>query len=105
MKRKIYIAGKVSGIPIAECIMKFDAAQKQIEKMGHQAINPLAVVDNWNMEWLPAMRLCLKALLDCDAIYLIGDWFNSRGAIIELQLAQDLDIQVIIDTDELEQIK
>lgn len=105
MKRKIYIAGKVTGEPIAECTMKFGTAQKQIEKMGHEAINPLAVVGSWDTEWQTAMRLCLKAMIDCDAIYLIGDWFNSRGAVIELQLAQELGIQVIIDLDELEQIK
>jgi hypothetical protein len=44
MKKKIYIVGKVSGEPLAECTMKFATAQKEIESQGLIAINPLAVV-------------------------------------------------------------
>lgn len=89
---KIYITGKVTGEPIAQCTMKFGNAQQQIEALGHEAINPLQVVNNWNATWQDAMKLCIKALMDADAIYLLSCSNNSKGAAVEMQLAKHLKI-------------
>jgi hypothetical protein len=99
--KSIYIAGKVSGEPIAECTMKFGTAQKEIENQGFKAINPLEVVGDWQTPWQPAMKLCLLALICCDAILLLDDWQDSRGAMIEQKLAQDLGIKILIGTKDL----
>lgn len=71
MKKKIYIAGKVTGTPIGDCTMKFGSAQKQLEALGFEAVNPLVVVNDWHCTWDHAMRLCIKALMDCDAMYIL----------------------------------
>lgn len=92
--KKIYIAGKVSGEPLAECTMKFGMAQKKLEQSGFTAVNPLEVVGNWKTDWLPAMKLCIKALMDCDGILLLPDYLDSRGATIERNLAKELNIPV-----------
>lgn len=89
---KVYIAGKVSGTSIAECTMKFGKAQKLIESQGHEAVNPLAVVNDWHATWHQAMRKCLSALMECDAIYPLPCALDSRGAEIELKIARDLEI-------------
>jgi hypothetical protein len=99
--KTIYIAGKVSGEPIAECTLKFGAAQKEIEAQGCRAINPLAVVNDWHMPWRQAMRLCIKAMLEADAVLLLDDYQESRGAMIEYKLAQDLGLRVLIGTKDL----
>lgn len=91
---KIYIAGKVSGEPIAECTMKFGAAQKEIEAKGHEAVNPLAVVNDWKATWETAMRKCLKTLMDCDAIYLLDDFIDSPGARFEKEIALRLGMPI-----------
>ena len=83
MKKSIYIAGAVSGLPIHEVTMKFGAAQKQLEAKGYTVVNPLKVVNDWHMPWDEAVDIGLKALDKCDAIYLLADWYHSRGAIIE----------------------
>lgn len=93
--KKIYIAGKVSGEPIAECTMKFGMAQKEIESQGYIAVNPLEVVGDWNITWKEAMKKCLTALIDCDAVILLDCWTQSKGAIIEQKLANDLDIPTL----------
>lgn len=93
-QKKIYIAGKVSGEPLAECTMKFGLAQKTIENLGFIAINPLEVVGDWKTPWNEAMRKCLHALIDCDAIVLLNDWQDSKGAMIKCQLARDLGLQI-----------
>lgn len=91
---KVYIAGRVSGEKISECTMKFGAAQKQIEAAGHEAVNPLAVVNDWHCTWQDAMRKCIAALTECDAIYPLPCALNSRGAQIELELARKLGINL-----------
>ena len=103
--KKIYIAGKVTGEPLAECTMKFGLAQKTIENLGFIAINPLEVVGDWKTPWNEAMRKCLHALIDCDAIVLLNDWQDSKGAMIEQQLAQDLKLRMIVAPDKIETLK
>jgi hypothetical protein len=90
MKKKIYIAGKVTGESIAECTMKFGVVQKQLEAMGFEVVNPLATVGRWDISWEDAMKLCITALMGCDGMVLLPDWHQSSGATIERQLAEDL---------------
>jgi hypothetical protein len=92
MIMKIYITGKVTGEPIAECTMKFGMAQKAIEDLGHEAINPLSVVNDWHTTWKAAMRKCIAALMEADAIYLLPCSKHSKGAKMEMELAAALSI-------------
>ena len=103
--KKIYIAGKVSGEPLAECTMKFGTAQKQIESSGFEAINPLALVTDSSTPWETAMKICIKALMDCSAIVALDDWKNSKGANVELVLAKRLGIIIFYGVNELKSFK
>lgn len=94
--QKIYIAGKVTGLPIAEVTMKFGAAQKMLEAKGHTAINPLQVVNDWQMPWKQAMKLCIKALMECDTIVLLEDYKESKGALIEKQIAEAFNMEIYL---------
>jgi hypothetical protein len=93
MKTKIYIAGKVSGLPIGDVTIKFGTVQKELEAQGFEAINPLAVVNDWHLPWEEAMKKCLKALIDADGVLLLPCYLDSPGAQIELKLAADLKIR------------
>ena len=87
---KIYIAGKVTGTNRENCIAKFASAKREIELMGVEAINPIEVVKDSQTEWHPAMRMCIAAMMQADAVYLLADWVDSDGARIERILADDL---------------
>ena len=93
-KKKIYIAGKVSGEDLAQCTMKFGEAQKKIEARGFEAVNPLEVVGTWKISWEAAMKKCIKALMDCDAIYFLPCADRSPGAKFEKELALKLGIPI-----------
>lgn len=93
-KKTIYIAGKVTGEDRAECTAKFAEAQKAVEALGFEAINPIVVVGDWNTTWQKAMRSCIAILMHCDGMVILPDWQKSSGAIIERQLAQDLEIPI-----------
>lgn len=101
IKKKIYIAGKVTGELIAECTMKFGTAQKQIEARGYEVINPLEVVNDWTATWNDAMRKCIPALAECDGLLLLPDYNESKGARAELQMAYVLDIEVFSDINDI----
>ncbi|MDO6808109.1 DUF4406 domain-containing protein [Zobellia galactanivorans] len=99
---RIYIAGKVSGEDIAQCTMKFGNAYQLIRLHGADAVNPLAVVNDWHITWQMAMKKCIKALMECDAVYALPCWKDSKGAQIELDLAQKLGIKIYYTRKSLE---
>lgn len=94
--KTIYIAGKVTGEQIASCTLKFGTAQKKLEDLGYNVVNPLAVVNDWHSTWENAMRKCIKALMECDAIYALPCCGDSNGASIELGLASSLNMPVYL---------
>jgi len=92
--KKIYIAGKVSGEHQIDCTEKFANAKKRIEAKGFKAINPIEEVGDWNITWDVAMKICIAKLLEADAVILLGDWPFSKGARVEKQLANNLNIPI-----------
>ncbi|MBP4139976.1 DUF4406 domain-containing protein [Flavobacterium geliluteum] len=94
MSKKIYIAGKITNEPFHHVVIKFKEAQTTIEKLGFEVVNPIVVVNNSTEPWESAMKTCLKAMLDCDGIVILPCWQLSRGAQIERQLAEDLDMMI-----------
>lgn len=108
MKDRIYIAGKVTGEPLAAVTAKFGHAQMQLEMAGHRVINPLAVTaaacqdagndpkaGQWlKMDWQTAMKLTVAAMMTCDRVYMLADWRYSRGATIEHDLALKIGLPI-----------
>ncbi len=89
---KIYISGKITGLPIEEATALFTAAKILLEKQSHEVINPMELPHNHDKSWANYMREDIAALVTCDAIFMLDNWFESAGAQIELQLAVDLSI-------------
>lgn len=101
MKNKIYIAGKVTGEDHLKCAAKFAKAKQEVEALNLTAINPLEVVGTWEISWENAMKKCIAALMQCDAIYLLPDTIESKGAKMELELCAQLGIPMISDSQTL----
>lgn len=84
---KVYIAGKISDLPINEVREKFDAAKQRVKEMGFEPVSPLE--NGCKSEyWHEQMMACLPLLLECDGIYMLEDWTESQGARIEYTFAQ-----------------
>jgi hypothetical protein len=94
-KKKIYIAGKVTGLSHDEVYAKFADMQTNLESVGFEVANPIEIVNNAKSTWLEAMKLCIAELLTCDAVYLLPCHNNSKGALIEKQLATNLNIPCV----------
>ena len=91
-KLTLYISGKISGEPAAICHAKFSKVKKEIERMGHRAVNPLELEVSEQMSWHDSMKLGIKHLMDCDGVFMLNDYLNSRAAILEVQIARALDM-------------
>lgn len=92
---KVYIAGKVSDLPSWEVFIKFAQAEMWLREQGHETVNPLRLCSSkWT--WEQCMRVCIPELMKCDAICLLHDWAESRGAVWEYHDAQMLKMPVLV---------
>lgn len=92
-KKKIYIAGKVTGLNYSDVKQKFRATENQLFSEGYQVVNPIELC-NEESTWEDAMKICIEALADCDEIFMLNDWKDSRGATLEHKRAIELDIPI-----------
>jgi hypothetical protein len=46
--------------------------------------------------WRECMSVCLPELLKCDTIYMLNTWRQSKGARIELAVAVELGLEILM---------
>ena len=92
--KKVYLAGKVTGLNLAELSHKFGAQEVKLMRMGFEVVNPLNIVPT-KTDWHNAMRICIAALVACDEAYFMPCYKESKGALIEHNLCHQLGIPVI----------
>lgn len=83
IKQKIYIAGKITGLPKEEYEKAFDEAEALIIAMGHVPINPLKHVPQ-NVIYDDQMHICFALIDISDAVMMLDNWVDSPGATKEL---------------------
>ena len=93
--KKIYLAGKVSGLSRQEAFDKFEKTEKRLIDSGYKVVNPMRITSS-DDTWEAAMKTCIKALVDCEEIHLLPCWKESRGATIERALAISLQIPIVL---------
>lgn len=93
---KIYISGKITGMDLSESKELFARAENILMIKGWKVKNPHKFqFDTSNGErWEMYMRVCIKELCDCDAIYLLPNWMSSEGAQWELNIARRLGLRI-----------
>ena len=92
-KIKIYISGKISGIEDSAYDI-FEKAEIFLIKSGYKVVNPMKLPHDHDKSWESYMKEDLKALMDCDEIFMLENWETSRGAEIEYDLASELGIKI-----------
>jgi len=90
MSKKVYISGKITGLLWDDVVWKFNSAKKSIEKLGWTAVSPLDLVPDPETLWHHAMKEDIKAMMDCDELVMLHDWQDSKGALIEKRIAEEL---------------
>ena len=91
---KIYISGKITGLPLSEIEAKFQQAEWLLEDLGLEAINPLKNGLDFYDDWKKHLVVDIENLLSCDAIYMLDNWVDSKGARIEKSIADETGMDV-----------
>lgn len=100
-KKKCYISGKITGLDYEEAQENFRKASLHARFLGYEPVNPINIVRQGeepkceNQKWVWYMKSDLKEMMDCDAILLQENWKDSKGAIVEHNLAKDLDFTMM----------
>ncbi|WP_285055181.1 DUF4406 domain-containing protein [Pedobacter ginsengisoli] len=93
-KPKIYISGAITGIPDLNKAA-FAQATKTFRDLGYIVVNPHELCDGLTEDqWSLCMRRCITALMDCDVVIMLDNWYGSRGALVEYQIAFSLGMEV-----------
>jgi len=92
-KTRIYIAGKVSGENYDSVLKKFSEAEEKLDKQGFVVVNPTMLCrKTWSYD--KCMRTCITELVKCDEIYLLPDWYESKGAVLERNIARTIGMKI-----------
>jgi hypothetical protein len=100
--KTIYIAGKVTGVPVAIRTAKFEAAETMLQNRGFKTLNPIKLVKDPNTPWQEAMDICIQAVKACDSIYMLPCSTDSPGAKLELQIAMEMNKDIYYELENLE---
>ena len=92
---KIYISGPMTGL-VDLNFPAFNAAAARLRELGFDVINPAELNPDRTKSWQECMRVDIKALCDCDAIALLDGYQTSKGARLEIEIAEGLGIPVVM---------
>lgn len=91
--KKLYISGKITGIE-DQAPELFKLAEEEVRKLGFEPVNPMTINHDHDLTWSSYMKEDLKAMMDCDGVYMLNNWKTSKGANIELDLAESLGMEI-----------
>ena len=95
---KIYISGKISGLPTEIAEDNFHRSEELLTAIGFETVNPMREIAKEHREWIDYICDDLRLLNDCDAIYLQSNWTESQGANIERAFAKAKGIRIFYAT-------
>ena len=83
---KVYISGPITGVD--DYIENFHSVSKKIAEAGHIPVDPCTLEHAHDKSYEAYMKEDIKALLDCDCIYMLSGWKGSPGARMERAIAK-----------------
>lgn len=95
--KKIYISGRISGLPIEVARGRFAAAEAYLRERYPDAeiYNPTKFCRyEPGKPWQDYMHLCLSVLEQCDFLVLLPNWLESNGAQCEYYYARGLHLAI-----------
>lgn len=90
---KVYISGRITGNE--NYMQDFQRAEDFLSRKHWDVVNPTKISPfDKNKTWCDYMRDDLKALCDCNAIYMLRGWWRSKGARFERRIAKKLKLYI-----------
>lgn len=98
--KRVYISGPMTGLPDFN-YPAFKAAAELLRAKGIEVENPAENPIPDCGSWAGYMRFALVQICRCDAVFMLPGWEKSKGARLELHVAQQLGLQVLYHTSSL----
>lgn len=99
---KIYISGKISGLPINDARLNFSICESNFSRIGYKVVNPMSKKYWWNrifkLPWIVYMIFDILLLLQCRGIFFQRNWKDSRGSRIERNFAKIFRVKAMNDS-------
>ena len=95
--KTFYISGKIGDLPESVYLKRFNTAKDQLAAYGHEAVSPTDLPHNHDKTWASFMIEDLKALIPCHGIYMLSNYADSPGALIELAFAKRMGKEIIFE--------
>jgi len=100
-RKRVYLAGKISGTEREEYIKKFHDAEQLLTSNGFTVLNPAKMCDTLPvLRHSEYMRLTSELLKMADCIFIIDGRDDSEGVQMELLIAQKEGIPLLIDNNQ-----
>ena len=92
---KVYISGQITGLEYQQAQEKFESASVLLSDMGLVPVNPMKNGLPYDSEWEKHMIRDIEMLMGCDAILMLDNWTESRGARIEKKIAEERNLLIM----------
>lgn len=86
-KNKVYLSGPITSLPLEDARRIFESAEEFIFKLGYIAVNPMKNGLSPESTWEEHIKKDLAMLLECDTICMLPNFRESKGAMLELDVA------------------
>lgn len=96
----IYISGKITGLDIGEAAINFQNAESHLIQTydNIEVINPIRSVPyKKGKTWEEYMIDDIALLFECDTIYMLKNWTDSKGARIECAIAMNMGKTILFE--------
>lgn len=91
--KRIYLSGPMTGLPDLN-FPAFATMTESLRAGGHAVTNP-AELNPDGGSWNDCMRRDIAALMECDTVATLPGWVHSKGARLEVLIAQSLGMTVV----------
>ncbi|ARB27262.1 DUF4406 domain-containing protein [Pseudomonas tolaasii] len=91
--KRIYLSGPMTGLPDLN-FAAFHAMTTNLRAGGHTVTNPAEINPNGGT-WNDCMRRDIVALMDCETVATLPGWEHSKGARLEVLIAEHLGMKVV----------
>lgn len=89
-RQKIYISIPITGHSEEKVREKADRVKAKLSREGWTVVSPFDIYAGRNPEYADYIAADIRALMDCDAIYMCRGWAKSCGCSIEIATARAL---------------
>ena len=93
--KKCYISGKISDLTEKEYNANFAEAEAEVIALGFEPVSPLSFPHLHDKSWLNYMKEDISEMMKCDLVFAQRNWRDSRGAKIEIELADSIEMFIL----------